>query len=253
MTHSPALNIVIPMAGEGSRFKEQGYTLPKPFIDVQGKPMIARVIENIALPDADYRLIIRTEDYHAYPEIINQLEKSYPITWIMCDTLTQGAACTVLLAQSYINSETPLLLANSDQLVDFSLSLLQQDALLRKLDGNILTFPETSQDPKWSYAQLDDAGYVTKTAEKQPISIHATVGIYYFHSGKKFIKAAQQMIDRNDRYNNEFYVCPIYNYLIAEQEKIGIMEIPRTAMHGLGTPEDLQAFLARKTIPSSHK
>jgi len=235
------INIVIPMAGDGTRFKNAGFKLPKPFIDVNGKTMIENVIDNINIPSASYILIARKQDIENNSDIIKNLQKDHNIKWIYVDQLTEGAACTVLLAKELINNDSPLLLANSDQIVDLNISDFICDAMERNLDGSILTFKD--DDIKWSYAAVDENNIVTETKEKQVISEYATVGIYYFSRGDIFVNATENMISNNDRFNNEFYVCPSYNYAIKEGNKIGIYDIDPSEMHGIGTPEDLEIYL----------
>jgi UDP-N-acetylglucosamine diphosphorylase / glucose-1-phosphate thymidylyltransferase / UDP-N-acetylgalactosamine diphosphorylase / glucosamine-1-phosphate N-acetyltransferase / galactosamine-1-phosphate N-acetyltransferase len=237
------LNIVIPMAGEGSRFRKAGYTNPKPFIDVKGKPMIRWVIENLQVPGAHFILIARREHLEAEKELAAQLEREFPLKFVTVNQLTEGTACTVLFAREHINNDTPLLIANSDQWVDFSISDMLKDAAANKWDGSILTFTDHEKNPKWSFARVNDHNEVLEVKEKQPISDKATVGIYYFAKGKYFVDAAIDMIVHNDRVNNEFYTCPVYNWAIRNNNRFGIYDIPFTAMHGLGTPEDLHAFL----------
>lgn len=234
------INIVIPMAGLGSRFAIAGYEKPKPFIDVLGKPMIERVMENVLLPNARFILIGRKEHLEQELLLIEQIKFSYPDTiFIGLDKLTEGTACTVLFAKEYINNENPLLIANSDQLVDIDLNLFYQDCINRNLDGSILTFKDMERNPKWSFVKTSENGIALSVKEKEAISSDATVGIYLFSKGKDFVNAAVQMIIENERVNNEFYTCPTYNYAISLGKKIGIFEIPCSLMHGLGTPSDL--------------
>jgi hypothetical protein len=237
------INIVIPMAGQGSRFVNAGYEKPKPFIDVNGLPMIELVIKNLSIPNARYILIARNTHLIAEPLIVQNLQKNYNVTFIGIDKLTEGTACTILFASSLINNNIPLLIANSDQLIDYDINNFINDANQRKLDGSILCFEEPNKDPKWSYAKLDINNFVVKVKEKEPISINATVGIYYFSQGNNFIDNAIDMIINNDRVNNEFYTCPIYNYLINAGCKIGIFKIDKIKMHGIGTPDDLNVYL----------
>ena len=236
------INVVIPMAGQGSRFVKAGYKNPKPFIDVAGMPMIERVLENLKLKEANYYLIANEEHLRKKPELVERIQKSYPVKFIPISSLTEGTACTVLFAREFINNNKPLLIANSDQIVDINIEHFIKDCNLRKLDGSILTFNESSSDPKWSYAKTEN-GYVTEVKEKLPISSHATVGIYFFSQGNYFVDAAIDMIIHNDRTNNEFYTCPTYNYLINKKFKIGIYEMQATDMHGIGTPDDLKKYL----------
>lgn len=237
------INIVIPMAGLGSRFAKDGYEKPKPFIDVAGKSMIARVIENLYIPKANYILIARKEHLEREKALVQQLSTSYNATFIGIDKVTEGTACTVLFARQYINNNTPLLIANSDQLVDSSNEDFVNDCLNRKLDGSILTFTDHEKNPKWSFARLNDQGLVVEVQEKKAISEFATVGIYLFTKGSDFVNGAIDMIINNDRVNNEFYTCPVYNYLVNDGKKIGTYNITFEQMHGLGTPEDLNKYL----------
>ncbi len=159
------------------------------------------------------------------------------------EALTEGTACTVLLAREHFDSDQPLLIANSDQLVDVDLNLFVADCLKRGLDGSILVFRDETRNPKWSFAQTDTIGRVVRVAEKVPISDLATVGIYLFRRGRDFVSAAADMIANNDRVNGEFYTCPVYNYMIRSGFNVGVYEIPQSAMHGIGTPQDLGAYL----------
>ncbi len=237
------LNIVIPMAGRGSCFAEAGYRKPKPFIDVAGRGMIERVMENLAAPGARYILLAQRAHLEAEPDAVAALERRGDVTFLPIDFVTEGAACTVLLARSLIDAETPLLIANCDQIVDFDCADYVADGVRRGLDGSILTFREPGRDPKWSYARIDGEGLVREVKEKVGISDLATVGLYYFRRGRDFVAAAVDMIARNDRTKNEFYVCPVYNYAIAAGRRIGVYEVGSEAMHGIGTPEDLALYL----------
>lgn len=237
------INIVIPMAGQGSRFAKAGYEKPKPFIDVDGKSMIVRVLENLAYPDARYILIARKEHIDREKELVAQIEKEFNAIFIPIDKLTEGTACTVLYARKYINNDEPLLIANSDQIVDMNIADFINDCKNRKLDGSILTFIDHFKDPKWSFAALDENNLVTEVKEKVVISEFATVGIYLYSKGKDFVDASIDMIIENDRVNNEFYTCPTYNYAINDGAKIGIYNIEFEQMHGIGTPEDLNLYL----------
>lgn len=237
------INIVIPMAGAGSRFAKAGYEKPKPFIDVNGKPMIVRVLENLAYPDARYILVARKEHMEKEATLVKEIEEKYNAIFIPIDKLTEGTACTVLYARKYINNNDPLLIANSDQIVDLNIANFIDDCSERKLDGSILTFVDEYKDPKWSFAKLNENKLVTEVKEKVVISEHATVGIYLFSKGNDFINSTVDMIIENDRVNNEFYTCPVYNYSIRDNAKIGIYNIDFKQMHGIGTPDDLNIYL----------
>jgi dTDP-glucose pyrophosphorylase len=231
------------MAGLGTRFSDAGYENPKPFIDLCGKPMIERVLDNLTIKDARFILLARDEHIKSYSKYIAAITKNYNSIIFPISNLTQGTACTVLLARDLINNDLPIVIANSDQIVDINFNNYVNDALSRDLDGSILTFHNPEKNPKWSFAKLDDDKYVIEVREKKPISTYATVGIYYFKKGSYFVDGAIDMILEQDTVNGEYYTCPVYNYLIKEKLKIGIYNIEEYEMHGIGTPEDLNAYL----------
>lgn len=233
------------MAGAGSRFAKAGYQKPKPFIDVLGKPMICHVLDNLDMPDAKFILLARKEHYDNEPETIQWIKNNYNVEFVLIDNLTEGAACTVLHAHRLINNDVPLLIANSDQIVDINITDYINDSNARNLDGSVLCFQD--DDTKWSYAKIDDNGYIVEIKEKVVISEHATVGIYYFARGRIFVENAIDMFVRNERVNNEFYVAPVYNYAISQGDKFGIYGIDMSQMHGTGTPEDLDKYIEFKT------
>lgn len=238
------LNIVIPMAGRGSRFANAGYTLPKPLIEIHGHPMIEYVVKNIR-PDYEccYIFICLQEHLDTY-NLSERLESIAPGCIIVpVNQVTEGAACTVLLAEKYIDNNDPMMIANSDQYVDIDINNYL-DAM-GDYDGLIMTM--TADDPKWSFIQYDKAGFVTLLREKEVISDEATVGIYNYKKGADFVKYAKQMIKKNIRVNNEFYVAPVYNEMIEDGKKLVYYNIGQDdeKMHGLGTPEDLEKFLAK--------
>ncbi len=237
------INIVIPCAGAGSRFIKSGYTTPKPFIDVFGKPMIVRVIENLSCNNARFIFIIRDEHIQMATKLVQKIERLNNAIVHPIDHLTEGAACTVLHVRKFINNDDPIIIANSDQIVDIEFQNFVNDCMERNLDGSIMTFKDPEKNTKWSFAKLGSDGFVKDVREKIPISDLATVGIYMFRSGKDYVDAAIDMIVQGDRVNNEFYVCPVYNYAIANGKKIGVFDIPFNTMHGLGTPEDLETYL----------
>jgi HAD superfamily hydrolase (TIGR01509 family) len=238
---SKKMNVLIPMAGAGSRFAEQGYTFPKPLIEVGNKPMIQVVVDNLNI-DANYIFIVQKEHYEKYNlETVLNLVKP-DCTIVQVEGVTEGAACTTLLAKEYIDNEDPLIIANSDQFVEWNSNEVLYAFSTEGVGGGILTFESTH--PKWSYARTDQNGWVTQVAEKEPISLHATVGIYYWSRGCDYVSSALQMIEKNIRTNNEFYVCPVFNEFIQNGGKVRIKHINPEGMWGLGTPEDLTHFLA---------
>ena len=235
------MNILIPMAGAGSRFQMAGYTFPKPLIDVGGKPMIQVVVDNLNI-DATYIYVVQKEHREKYnlDTLLNLITPNCKIVEV--DGITEGAACTTLLSKEYINNDEPLVIANSDQFVEWDSNEFMYKMIEQKVDGGILTFKATH--PKWSFVKVNEYGYVTEVAEKNPISDIATVGIYYWDKGSDYVKYAEQMIEKNIRTNNEFYTCPTFNEAIGDGKKIKTFNIEK--MWGLGTPEDLKHYLENK-------
>ena len=241
MYENKKLNILIPMAGRGSRFADKGYVFPKPLVEIKGKPMIQLVIENLNI-DANYIFIVQKEHVEKY-NIKQMLEILKPgCAVIELDEVTEGAAVTTLLAKEFIDNDSPLLLANSDQYIEWDSSEVMYNFLNSDIDGGILTFDSTH--PKWSYAKVDESNFVTEVAEKNPISNNATVGIYFWKKGSDYVKYAEEMIQKDIRVNGEFYVCPVFNEAINDAKKIKIKNIDE--MWGIGTPEDLDNFLNLK-------
>jgi NDP-sugar pyrophosphorylase family protein len=236
------LNIVVPMAGSGKKFVEKGYTFPKPLIEISGEPMIQRVVKNLT-PKKDHRFIFvcRREHYEQY-KLGSMLQLIAPnCKVVISNASTEGAVCTVLLAKEHINTSEPLIIANSDQFVDVDINQFINATEVVGLDGLIMTFKSTH--PKWSFVKLGADGFVMETAEKNPISNDATVGIYYYTKGSDFVFGAENMIRKDIRTNNEFYVCPVFNELILQDKKYKIFEIGAEKMYSWGTPEDLDNFL----------
>lgn len=236
------VNVVIPMAGNGSRFASVGYKDPKPLIPVFGKPMISWVVKNLGI-DAKYTFITRKE--FGADDYLRSIVPDCNI--ITVDKVTEGAACTVLLAKEYLN-DNPLLIINSDQYIEFEdcdtafkfvFDFLHNPAE-KKFAGKISTF-DGGRHPKWSYAKTDDTGVVTEVREKDPFSDHATTGLYLWRHGSDFVRFANQMIAKNIRVNNEFYVVPVFNEAIQSGDLFEICYCKK--MWGIGVPEDLEHFV----------
>ena len=244
------LNIVIPMAGAGSRFAQEGYKEPKPLITIRGSPMIKVVVDNLR-PSQRHRFIFVCQKSHVSSYGLDKKLSTWAAgsTIVEVDGLTEGAACTVLAAKSLIDSDEPLMIANSDQYVDADINNYLNAIEKENLDGLIMTM--RADDPKWSFVGLSDEGLVTRVIEKQVISNEATVGIYNFRHWCSFVAAAEAMISSDDRVNGEFYVAPTYNQLIASGQRVGIYNIGSVGagMHGLGTPSDLESFLVLSQPP----
>jgi len=239
------VTILIPMAGHGSRFSKAGYGLPKPFIDVGGRPMITRVMDNLRLPGARYVLIARAAHVAEHRAIVQGIEAEYAATFLPIDVETEGTAATLLFARNAIPARQPVVVANCDQIVVGGLAGMAAAWSAPGVDGCVMVFRDCEANPKWSFVRLDPAtGAVLEAREKQPISDLATVGIYHFARFDDFCDVAVESIIRNERVNGEFYTCPVYNRLIARGARILAHEIAPSAMHGIGIPEDLDRYLA---------
>jgi beta-phosphoglucomutase-like phosphatase (HAD superfamily)/dTDP-glucose pyrophosphorylase len=232
------LNVLIPMAGAGSRFEKAGYTFPKPLIDVNGEPMIKVVTNNLNI-EANFIYIVQKSHRKKFnlDTLLRLISPNCKIVEV--DELTEGAACTTLLAKELINNNKPLIIANSDQVIDWDSNEFIYKMNEINADGGIVTFNSTH--PKWSFVKVDENGYVTEVAEKNPISDIATTGVYFWKFGSDYVKYAEEMISKNIRVNDEFYVCPVFNQAIASGKKIRIFNVKK--MWGIGTPEDLNFYL----------
>lgn len=235
------VNVLIPMAGAGSRFEKAGYSFPKPLIEVEGKPMIQQVVENLDMPDANFIFICQKEHYDRYAlkYLLNLIAPRCEI--YLVDELTEGAAVTTLLAKDSINNNEPLLISNCDQILEWGIHPKQIiDSNMQV--GYIYVFEATH--PKWSFVRTDHYGKILEVAEKKPISRQANCGVFVWPSGAQYVKYAEQMIEKNIRVNGEFYVAPVFNEAIADNMVFQTQTVRK--MWGIGTPEDLETYLKRE-------
>lgn len=240
------MNILIPLAGNGKRFKDVGYDMPKPLIEVNGKTMIENVLGNLSLPGLYHFIILKDhEEKYSIKNFLKSVKNDCRI--IEIEDVTCGQACSCLLAKEFINNETSLLIANSDQIMDWEPENFQS-FIKPEYDGIIFTFTDDSKNN--SYVKLSDNGCVIEVAEKKVISNIATCGIYYFKKGADFVHAAEKMINNGEKINNEYYVCPTYNELIKENKKIVTYHID--GHYPIGTPEDLDKYLCREFSENIH-
>lgn len=234
------MNIILPMAGRGSRFAEVGYESPKPLIDVRGRPMYSWAMDSLPLHAAKRVVFICLREHLRNLALEQDIKRRYsklnPVI-IPLDKVTEGQACTVLEAREFINNDEPLIIYNADTFCVSS----SDDAYMNlkdDVDGVISVF--RAEGDKWSFARTDDEGRVVETAEKRRISDWATTGLYHFTRGRDFVSNAENMIKANERVNNEFYVIPVYNRMIADGANIRC-DVARE-VRVLGTPEDLAHF-----------
>jgi choline kinase len=231
------MNILIPLAGRGERFVNGGYQTPKPLIEINGKTLIECAVETLDL-EGTYIFIVNQKhcDHYDLHSLLNRLSPNCHI--VITDTITEGPACSALLAKQFITQDE-LVIANCDQIMDWESQLFVNTA--RFYDGCVVTYTENT--PKNSYARLGPKGLVTEIREKQVISNISLNGIHYWKDGLKFIQSARDMINADERYNNEFYIGPTYNYLINQGGRVGIHHIPNQQHHAVGVPEDLNRYL----------
>lgn len=228
--------LIMPMAGNGKRFFSAGFTNPKPFIDVNGKPMFVRTVESIGLEFDEMIFIVRKQ--HGIAELIPDW---YPDAKVIeLDGETEGAAITVMKAEKHMSDDDSVFVCNCDQFFEWDSSTFSK---IEDCDGGILLFRDKTRDPKWSFAKYTQkTGVITRVAEKDPISDWATAGLYYWREWSTFVSSVQSMVDDDDRTNGEYYLCPVFNHTL--RQKKSVCGVPITRMHGVGTPEDLGLWLA---------
>lgn len=233
------MNIIIPMAGLGSRFFTEQYKLPKPLIDIRGKPMIQRAIETLDLEGGQYFFLLRQTEYTEQTiDVIKSVVPSAKIKVI--DYLTEGPACSALLFEHDIDAEDELVIANCDQIMSWNSRMFLHN--VRMYDGAVVTYHSDTE--KNSFARLDKYGFVTEIREKEVISNVSLNGIHYWNNSYRFIQSAKEMILANDRAENgEFYIGPTYNYMIKHNYRVGIYHIPNEQHHPVGVPADLERYL----------
>ncbi len=236
------LQVIVPLGGKATRFQERGFTFPKPLIEIGSESMIELVLKNLAPPGPhQFTFICRKEHLSRFylGDMLRLLAPGCRIIPLEQDTA--GALCSVLLAIDVLNPDEELIIANGDQFIGAGLDSFYQACREPGIDGCILTF--TATHPRWSFVKTDAQGRVTATAEKRPISKQATVGIYYFRRARDLIEGAERMIVKGLTTSGQFFVCPVYNEMILAGKRITTCHLPDSAMHSLGTPEDLEAFL----------
>jgi NDP-sugar pyrophosphorylase family protein len=243
------LNIVMPMAGLGSRFRDAGFKVPKPLIEVRGRPMYAWATESLPLENSSRLIFILLASQPEFPDLKRDIETRYakyqPVV-LSVPELTAGQAITVLRAKEFIANDEPLLIHNADTAFDVKPGWTSQ-TLAENLDGALLVFP--SNEKRWSFSRANASGFVQEVREKEIISPWATTGTYWFRRGNDFVQSAETRFHSGKREASEYYVGPLYNDLIARGAKVKNFEIEK--LYCFGTPEDLSATL--KDIETASK
>lgn len=232
------MNILIPSAGKGSRFKTT-HSLPKPLIQVDGMPMLVSSARSLKI-DGQYIFIINDNQYTQ--NLANNIFAAFPNCKIAAiDFETEGAAETALVAEDLINNDEELIIANCDQIMKWNADIVLKQ--LRKYDAGLVVIE--SEDPKHSYVDIVN-NLAIKVVEKQVISNFALTGIHYWKKGKYFVESVRQMFSDNNRTNNEFYIGPCYNYFIERGHKVAVYKLNADEINFIGTPEDLQIYESSK-------
>lgn len=236
------MNVVCAMAGLGDRFLKGGYKVPKPLVEVMGKPIVQWAIDSLDI-DGQYIFITREFDNPAHTKQLRDLLFSLkPTCKIVClDKVTEGAACTALHARQCLKLTDPMMLVDCDLALFWkSANFLRYIEEYRHLDA--LSVVYKSDRLQNSYVELDENLHAKRYAEKEVISNWACNGIHYWRHAKYFVESARAMIEQNIRVNNEFYVSPTFNQLIQAGKMIGMYPLEDWQHHSLGSPEDVEAF-----------
>jgi dTDP-glucose pyrophosphorylase len=241
------IQLVIPAAGLGTRFSNVGYKTSKPLIKVGSHEMILWVVSNFGLIAGD-SIVVISRDQDDLGMVRSRISPAINFYNIKVSSVTEGPASTVNLARETLSLELPLIIANSDQYVSASLAGFIAEVRTGIMDGSVLTMNATGN--KWSYVERKPNGDIKRVVEKEQISDEATVGIYAWKNANLYFNSYDEMLTSEDRVNGEFYVAPTYNYLIREGLRIGAFHIGNVedAVHGLGTPEDLDLFITNSNF-----
>lgn len=232
------------MAGLGKRFQMKGFSLPKPLIDINGIPMIVKVLDSLELSQAQFLFVIAKNEYseHIKSLISSSVKKS---KFIEIDYVTEGPACSCLLFREEIDNDEELVIANCDQIMEWDSENFLMN--VRRFDGAVVTYYNDTD--KNSYARIDKRGRVLEIREKEVISNVSLNGVHYWKKGKYFVASTEDMITADDRApNGEFYVGPTYNYIINKGLTVGIYHIPNQQHHAVGVPVDLENYLKYEKI-----
>jgi len=235
------INVLIPMAGKNLYFHEKEFSFPKPLIEIGSKTIIERVIENLgtAGENLTFIFVISNEDCYKF-----HIDSTLQIVTHGCGHVvrlyneTQGSACSALMAIEYISNDTPLLIANSDQIFDKPISEMIDNFFLA--DAGVVTFD--SVHPRWSYIRLDEQGKLVETAEKRPLSRNAIAGLYYFRRGNDFVTAAMQMIRKSESINGNYFIAPTLNQMILAGKDIRFYALENSLYHTFYTPQKIEEY-----------
>ena len=236
------LNIASPTAGS-TLFDKDEFKYPKPLIEINGKPMIERVVgclERIR-QEKRYIFIVNSSDCKAYHlDSVLRLVTNEDSIIIQLKKPTLGAVCSVLMAIEHVNNSDPLIISNSDHIIDYDLDMIVEQFQDRNLDAGTICFE--SVHPKWSFVRLDENGKITETAEKRPLSKNAIAGFYYFRKGSDFVISAMKMIEKDVNVDGNYYTATVINELVLENKNLGIFKIPTAAYYNFYSPHKIKEY-----------
>lgn len=237
------INILLPMAGGSDYFDSKLYPYPVPLIELAGKPMIERVVDNLLEIGDDCRFIfiVKSEDcrrFHLDSTLMLLAPKGSQV--VKLEGETKGALCSALMAISNINTDEPLIVANSDQLFDGVLQSVVNDLRSSDFDAGCLCF--NSVHPRWSYVRIAD-GCVVEATEKKPISRNAIAGFYYFRTGRQFLKSGMRAILNDVSVDGRYFIAPVFNEIMLDGGRVRPIIIPNEAYHSFYTPQRIDEFV----------
>ncbi|MBI1343047.1 MAG: NTP transferase domain-containing protein [Terrimonas sp.] len=238
------LQILVPIAGGNAFFTDHAeYQFPKPLVEINGKPMIQLVYENlqgIDVKDKKFIFILRDEDctrFHLDQTVAILTDGKASVVRLKEET--KGAVCSCLMAIDLLDMNSPLLIANGDQVIEQELSDAVISFMDGQQDGGVITFE--SVHPKWSYARMEN-NQVVETAEKRPISKKAIAGVYYFRKAIDFIEGGFEVIKKNTNTNGIFFVSATINELILHNKRVGAYGIRNEHYHSFYSPQKIKEF-----------
>lgn len=237
------LNILVPLGGTSIFFDSPEYIFPKPLIEIQGKPMIEMVLDNLESIriDKKYIFVVKSSDCHKYRlHNVLQLITNDQCAIVKLENDTKGAACSALLAVDYIDSDEELLIVNGDQLIDYDLNKVIDEFRQQGVDAGVVCFE--SVHPRWSFIRVDDQNSIVEAAEKTPISKNAIAGFYYFKHGTDFVRAAMKSIEKGANFNGLYFIAPVLNELILANKVLKPYYIDKQRYHSFYSPQKIKEY-----------
>ena len=241
------INVLIPMAGPSSFFEGEEYHFPKALVEILGTPMIQRVASNLLqIKNARFIFILKEEDcIEFHIDDILRLLLGDALEIVKVNTHTGGATCSCLLAIELVSNSNPLIIINSDQIIEDNLQKKIDLFLAEKNDAGCLIFE--SIHPRWSYVKHDDFGYIYEASEKRPISKSAIAGFYFFHKGFEFVEAAMKSIENGSKYKNSYYISSVLNEYILMGKKVKAIKLDADKYHTFYSPLKIAEYEKNKS------